>query len=404
MNLSDIARFAPHKAQPLSRFAAIDAQGIVDTIQRAMASARLDTETDLMKNVNETIRRALGSVGTAPASQVHADAIDAEARVIEPVHREGRPSVRKPAPALPGEFVTRSYTNAVGTRAYKLYVPKRYAGEPVPLVVMLHGCTQNPDDFAAGTQMNELAERDGFLVVYPAQSKSANGSNCWNWFKSQDQARGSGEPSLIAGITREVAANYRVDEKQIFVTGLSAGAAMAVILGATYPELYAAVGAHSGLPFGAAHDMPSAFAAMHGRGGTVPGAAQAKPDIPFVPTIVFHGDRDTTVGCGNGIGIIEQAAAAAATKVSLTKSSAERTAASGRDFSRTVYSDAAGRPQLEQWVLHGAGHAWSGGSHAGSYTDAQGPGASEEMLRFFMAQRAMQPVPDSNSSAKKAST
>ena len=164
-----------------------------------------------------------------------------------------------------GEFVSRSFTNHAGTRTYKLYVPASYSGEPgkpVPAVVMLHGCTQSPDDFAAGTRMNVLAEQHGFLVIYPAQAASANGSKCWNWFRSEDQRRDRGEPALIAGITRKVVANYHVDERRILVAGLSSGAAMAVILGTTYPDTYAAVGAHSGLPYGAAHSMASAFGAM----------------------------------------------------------------------------------------------------------------------------------------------
>jgi len=209
----------------------------------------------------------------------------------------------------PGEFVQRSFTNNAGTRTYKLYIPASYsiaATEPVPIVVMLHGCTQSPDDFAAGTRMNALADRHGFLVIYPAQAANANGQRCWNWFRPEDQARDSGEPSLIAGITREVASSYRVDDRRIFVAGMSAGAAMAVILGATYPELYAAVGAHSGLPYGAAKNVASAFAAMHG-GAARPGLSRHSTATPanrtasgWTPTIVFHGDQDHTVDPRNG--------------------------------------------------------------------------------------------------------
>ncbi len=172
------------------------------------------------------------------------------------------PHVSPSATGARGRFLDGSYTDASGTRRYKLYVPDGYRGQAVPLIVMLHGCSQGPDDFAAGTAMNRLAERHTFLAVYPTQPASANQGECWNWFRPQDQRRGAGEPALIAGLTRRVADEYHADPARIYVAGMSAGAAMAVILGATYPDLYAAVGAHSGLPYGAAHDLRGAFAAQ----------------------------------------------------------------------------------------------------------------------------------------------
>jgi poly(hydroxyalkanoate) depolymerase family esterase len=262
------------------------------------------------------------------------------------------------------------------------------------MVVMLHGCTQSPDDFAAGTRMNAIAEQQGFLVVYPAQAANANGSRCWNWFRPEDQSRDRGEPSLIAGITREVLSNYRVDERRIFVAGLSAGAAMAVILGATYPEMYAAVGAHSGLPYGAARSMPSAFGAM--KGGRAIDSRSNLPATPTVcrpqaehrvPTIVFHGDRDQTVDARNGAEIVKQATVGGSGEPRLRASVHEGAASGGRTYSVTVYADAANQPVVEQWVLHGAGHAWSGGSPRGSFTDTCGPDASAEMIRFFYSQQ-----------------
>ena len=386
-----------------------DAQAIHQTIHNALAAAGLDTTSGPMLGVTDTIRRALSAAGL-PTSQAaagaHADVIDVVAQVVDGAADADGESAQQPLkdapPALAGRFDTCSYSNRAGSRSYKLFVPARIGTVPPPLVVMLHGCTQSADDFAAGTQMNRLAAEQGFLVVYPEQASSANPSKCWNWFKPQDQARDAGEPSLIAGIVREVAARHGVDPRRIFVAGLSAGAAMAVILGETYPELFAGVGAHSGLPYRSAHDMASAMTAMKGGrgGGAGPVAASRangtngtngahqKMTAQAVPTIVFHGDRDHTVQQTNGIDIAQQATAAhaAAEAGEALSSSLERgTSPGGRSFSRTLHADAAGRIRVESWTLHGAGHAWAGGSASGTYTDARGPDASAEMLRFFLS-------------------
>jgi len=155
------------------------------------------------------------------------------------------------------QFSEYAYTGSAGSRRYKLFVPSVYRGQPLPLVVMLHGCTQTPDDFATGTRMNILAEERGCFVAYPAQSQKANISKCWNWFKPSDQDRDQGEPAIIAGLVRELLRTYRLDPERVYVAGLSAGGAMPVILGRTYPDMFAAVGVHSGLPYAVAHDLPS---------------------------------------------------------------------------------------------------------------------------------------------------
>ena len=284
------------------------------------------------------------------------------------------------APAV-GRWIDGTHTNAAGTRAYKLYVPSGYQGKPVPLVVMLHGCTQHPDDFAAGTAMNFLAEEDGFLVVYPAQADTANASRCWNWFQATDQRRDQGEPSLIAAITRQVMVEYQVDARRVYVAGLSAGGAMAAIMATTYPDLYAALGVHSGLAPGSAHDLPSAFQAMqHGAHAKTPGAAQA------IPLILFHGDCDPTVHPCNADHLVRHWAAAGTKPSRLpvpTVTVRPSQKPGGRDASCAIYHTAKGRILVEHWTIHGAGHAWSGGAGSGSHTDPQGPDASREIVRFF---------------------
>ncbi|KAB1072351.1 extracellular catalytic domain type 1 short-chain-length polyhydroxyalkanoate depolymerase [Methylobacterium planeticum] len=283
------------------------------------------------------------------------------------------------APPVPdgARFEERSFTAEAGSRTYKVFVPSGYTGQALPVVVMLHGCTQNPDDFAAGTRMNELAEEQTFLVAYPRQPQSANLQKCWNWFNAGDQQRDGGEPALIAGIARAVIAEFSADAGQVYVAGLSAGGAAAAIMAQTYPDLFAAAGVHSGLACGAARDMPSAFAAMSGGG-----AARPRGAGPAVPTIVFHGDGDRTVNPVNGDQVIAQATPGTDLSRQVTRGETP----GGMAYTRTVQSDAAGREVLEHWVLHGAGHAWSGGSPAGSYTDPRGPDASREMMRFFRSQ------------------
>jgi poly(hydroxyalkanoate) depolymerase family esterase len=292
--------------------------------------------------------------------------------------RRARPSTRDIVPEG-ARFIEATYGNSAGSRAYRLFIPSGYRGQPLPLIVMLHGCTQSPDDFAAGTRMNFLAEERTCFVAYPAQRSEANQAKCWNWFRAADQRRGSGEPSLIAGITRQIMRDYSVDAKRVYVAGLSAGAAAAANLGATYGDLYAAIGVHSGLACGAATDLPSALVAMRQGSGS---EGRSRPgERPPVPTIVFHGDRDTTVHPDNGERVLEQSIG----KTAMQKQVHRGRVPGGHAYTRTILADASEREILEHWNVHGAGHAWSGGSPAGSYTDPRGPDATREMLRFFLA-------------------
>lgn len=274
-----------------------------------------------------------------------------------------------------GRFDEQSWRGPAGAISYMLYRPAS-ATAGMPLVVMLHGCTQSPEDFARGTGMNRLADELGFLVAYPRQSQSANAQKCWNWFKPTDQQRDRGEPALLAGITRAVIAEHGIDPTRVYVAGLSAGGAAAAIMAAEYPDLFAAVGIHSGLACGAAQDLPGALMAMKRGNAAVPARRR------FVPTITFHGDRDTTVHEVNSRQIIAAASAAAGEKLTVTAK--EGRSPSGRRFTQQISANPAGVALIEQWTIEGSGHAWSGGDAAGSYTDPSGPEASREMLRFFL--------------------
>ena len=344
------------------------------SFQQLMADATRLTRTGDLRAATAAIQAALH--GTAPAANDAADVIDVQAREIHVERDLEAPSPPSPRPSPDaGEFIASRYVHAAGSRDYKLYVPPGYQGQPLPLVVMLHGCTQDPDDFAVGTRMNEAALERGFFVLYPAQAQNANASRCWNWFKHDHQRRGCGEPALLADMTRDVVSRYGIDAGRVYVAGLSAGGAMAAILGDAYPDVFAAIGVHSGLPPRSATNVKTAFEAMR-RGAT----AGLEPSAGAPPAIVFHGDQDKTVHPINGQRIVSARAGAA------TLETERKRGQDGREFTHHVYRDADGRMLAEHWVVHGAGHAWSGGDPHGSYTDSKGPDATEEMLRFFFAQ------------------
>jgi poly(hydroxyalkanoate) depolymerase family esterase len=395
------------------------------TFQELMRDATRLTRGGNLAEATAVIQRALAGAATAaPASdprspggamQAKASRVPAQDRSVvhegcvhEVVDRvEPGPTSAPDLAAAPrargsreGEFGRGVHTHASLTRHYKLFVPPGVAGRPLPLVVMLHGCTQDPDDFAAGTGMNALAREQGFYVLYPAQAQDANPSRCWNWFKHNHQTRNRGETAVIATMTHAVVQAHGIDPDRVFIAGLSAGGAMAALVAAAYPETFAAVGVHSGLPPGAADSLPQGLAAMRtGTGATTLPAgipvgkrSMANPaaaaELP-VPAIVFHGDQDQTVHPRNGEQVIEavlksraRSSASTANRPTLEQGVSTR----GRRYTRSTHRSDSGQPIAEHWLVHGAGHAWSGGRAAGSYTDTQGPDASREMLRFFFEQ------------------
>lgn len=325
------------------------------------------------RRVAEPARKAGGAKPRAPLGET-----------VRRIKAGGMPPATPVARApgrLRGSFRTALFACEVGERAYKLYIPASASlGEgPMPLLIMLHGCSQTPEDFARGTRMNALAEEHRLLVAYPAQPREANLSRCWNWYRRGDQSRDAGEPALIAGLTRRILATQPADPARVYVAGLSAGASAALIVAAAYPDLFAAVGVHSGLPVGAAHDAATGILAMqHGAPGLRPTVA--------MPTIVFHGESDPVVNPRNGRYV---AARAVVPFPPLRATVKKGGVPDGREFVRTVHRVGRGRPLAEHWLVLGSGHAWSGGSPAGSFTDPAGPDASREMLRFFLRHRAV---------------
>ena len=290
------------------------------------------------------------------------------------------PGEREPTPDLGERFLKRSYSGPAGSLDYRLYIPADHERRELALVVMLHGCTQNPEDFACGTRMNALAEEFGLVVAYPHQTRLANPQGCWNWFDRRHQNRGSGEPAKLAGLAQALAKEFDVRRERVFAAGLSAGGAMAEILAETYPDVFDAVGIHSGLPYKSAGDVPSAFAAMKGTAAFDP--APLGPSNRHCRKIIFHGLADGTVVPINGERILNEAERA---ETSLTRSDLDWPIEGGR-VSRTVLKDADGQPAAEQWLVEGGGHAWFGGDPRGSFTQTVGLDASRVMVRFFLAE------------------
>ncbi|WP_156680646.1 alpha/beta hydrolase family esterase [Sphingomonas profundi] len=308
----------------------------------------------------------------------------ARARVAAPRVKAPRASSSAAVKRMPpGSFVDGVHACPQGRLAYKLYTPVGAGRRSLPLVVMLHGCTQNAADFAAGTAMNALADEQGFLVLYPEQSGSANAGRCWNWHLPANQERGGGEPAVIAATTRRIMRTAGADPARVYIAGLSAGGAAAAIVGAAYPDLYCAVGVHSGLARGNVSTFSGAVEAMRKGSGERIGAV--KRAARALPLIVFHGDQDRVVYPCNAGGFLSELRRAS--PQALRERTDRGIAPGGRGYTRTVYRGADGQVALEGWIVHGSGHGWSGGRAAGSYTDPAGPDASREMVRFFLARR-----------------
>ena len=272
-------------------------------------------------------------------------------------------------------------------------MPSTYkAGAQVPLVVALHGCTQQIDGFRQLTALDKLAESKGFIVVFPGQTPSENSQNCWNWFKQAHMQRGSGEPSIIAGITQSIQQRYSVDTKRTYVLGFSAGGAMATVMGATYPDLYAAVGSGSGCEYNGLPCVgsPGPDPVVSGKAAYQAMGSSARA----MPVIAFQGDADTTVVPANGDRIVREwqvtddwaddGSSNGSIPVAPTSTSA-RQVSGGRSYTVSTYGDGRGGELIQYWVVRGMNHAWSGGCSCQQYADPSGPNEGQAMYAFFLA-------------------
>jgi len=304
---------------------------------------------------------------------------------------------RKKAPAGRGASRAARYAGAAGSRPYHCYIPsglRRTTG--VPLLILLHGCLQTPAEFAEATRFNQLADRHGFLVVYPEQTLTHNLQRCWNWFDARHHERSHGEPAILAGIAREVMAErtrWRIDHDRVYVAGLSAGGAMALVLGATYPDLFAAIGVHSAPPYRSATSRSGALTAMAGRSIVPPAHAASMSGI--APMILFQGRIDSTVRVVNAVRITDQWRSLHERRLVGDRDPDRITrqreithlTASGRTSTVTRWYSASGRKLLESWQVERLAHAWSGGRKGVPFSDPQGPRATTEMWRFLSGHR-----------------
>jgi poly(hydroxyalkanoate) depolymerase family esterase len=342
-------------------------------MRRALEQARAQDP----RTATEIIREALA--GTSRPARSGPIGLSSLSRPLAgmPTLEQGLPGMRREAaaggldalkrapdrrvPHVPdgARYDARHVAGPHGGRDCKLFVPSDRPDGAVGFVLMLHGCTQDADDFACGTDMNIAAEDHGFVVVYPEQSRSHNMQACWNLFRPEDQRREQGEAAILANIAVQIARENGVPRDRVFVAGLSAGGAMAATLAATHPDVFVAAGVHSGLPAGCANDVASAFAAMRGNRAD-------KNQTARIPLIVFHGTADTTVAPVNATRLVPEGGIETAH------------CGNGRNWTRLTTETGS-----ELWRVHGGGHAWFGGNPAGSYTDPTGPDATVEMLRFF---------------------
>ena len=292
--------------------------------------------------------------------------------------------------AQTGHRVEREFQGVAGSRRYAVWVPRDFDSRTErPLVVVLHGCLQNAADIARGTRFDERADEDGFLVLYPEQPAVVVPAKCWRWYDAAHQSRDSaGEPALLAALTQKVATDYHVDRTRVYVAGISAGGAMAVNILAAYPEIFAAGAAHSALPYRAAVGVAHALAAM--RTGVI--ADSVMPERVLMasgsrreprPLLVLNGGKDQVVAPRNGDALTRQWTVAVQEWLGQPLDSVVVDTTAGGRAARRVSYRASGRTWIEHWTILELGHAWSGGSSSGTYTDTAGPRATDLMAEFF---------------------
>lgn len=290
-----------------------------------------------------------------------------------------------------GVYSTKSFTNSSGTRSYGLYIPSGYkVGTPMPLVVGLHGCVGSALDFVNQSGLNSVAEVNKFIVAYPEQTSAANNLKCWNWYTTAGQQRGSGEASIIAGITQQVKQDYSVNNSRVFTLGLSAGGAMAVNMGVLYPDVFAGVGVGSGLTWKAGAGGLSGYPAMTAEQSGQQIHISQGANSRTVPVYIFHGLQDKTVVPKNADDLAVSWIAAndladdgsRNNSVPANPVSTVFGTSSGDTFTTATYNDRNGQELIQVVKVTNMGHAWSGRSGA-AYTYPAGPDETSLMYSFL---------------------
>jgi len=307
-------------------------------------------------------------------------------------------SMRDASDGTNSEVVRGEYTSSEGTRPWRLFVPSRATNAmPSMLLVMLHGCTQSANDFAAGSRMDVVAEEQGYFVLYPEQLAKANARSCWNWFDAAHQMHGHGEPSLIAGMVNEIARKYAIDAARVHLVGVSAGAAMATLTAVAYPQQFATLTSASGIGWRAATDVVRALTVMQKGGGDGLPTSQMMiaamgSTARAVPTLVLHGGRDAVVNAKNAddlatqwVGVHDALRARNGEPALLADAAAATRSDNGYTVNERSWRDSKGSARVTLIRIEDLGHAWSGGSTVGTFTDAKGPDASRLIAAFCAA-------------------
>lgn len=370
--------------QTMRKAALLTGMGKLVDASRLMQRSLLGAVLQARPQVQAETKAPAGREHTPAANDPQVAEYPPQVIIMPPPQRPAGDSVT-PAPTHKASFTNHQFVFEADTYPYRLYIPSAIAvdackAERMPLVVLLHGCKQDALDFSNGTAMNALADKYHAMVLYPEQITRANAMRCWNWFEPGHQQAARGEPGMIAALTQKIVQKHAADPERVYIAGLSAGGAMAAVMAALYPDIFAAVGVHSGLAAGAANDVMSAFGAMRS------GAKGSKQ--PILPTIIFHGTADKTVHPDNSNHITEAALAGLSTAgLKLVKTTSSMTHNGVEKTECVVYSTNDGKPYIENWRIDDGAHAWSGGDAAGSYTDPDGPSASAAMLAFFLRHR-----------------
>jgi len=301
-----------------------------------------------------------------------------------------------------GRIESGSYYSFNGMRSYKVFLPSNHSESTnhgkIPVIIALHGCMQDSESFAAGTRLNEWAEKLGFAVYYPEQSKFFNIYNCWNWFLPTNQMKNTGEAELIMGGLKKVTREFSLNKDKTFLLGMSSGGAVVSILANCYPRSFQAVATHHGTMYKAASDVFSAKEVVYNGSKIAPEVAAAKgyscsgftPKKNPLPAVIIHGSRGAVM---RAIHATQVESELRIFNDYLDNGIRDNSLDDEMTFEKftpdNLYSydvvtwSHRGRPYIKRYMIETLGHAWSGGDNQYEFNDPHGPDATKIILDFF---------------------